>query len=213
MIHKRLISSADLSPELQNYLCNPLYTSTYQTLPHLAHIENDGVFMAVHLTDTAVCWRELVLLWRLRRSACSTSLTSSWGTTVGKLWPLRHFYLDVSQHFSVNLFGSEHIIAQTCSSSSVWYFNEWSYYLQVTQSRGLGLALCFPPLPIPIPADANAIYFLRSTHLHYHYHFPRPEHIISHFFLSYYKYFLSSLPDFSLALFNLFSTLQPQLSF
>lgn len=28
----------------------------------MAHAENDGVFVAVYLTETVLCWRELVLL-------------------------------------------------------------------------------------------------------------------------------------------------------
>lgn len=60
------------------------------------------------------------------------------------IWEALTSWTDIStwtspRHFNVNVFGSDNIISQTCSSSGVFYFTEWSYHLQVTQSRGLGL--------------------------------------------------------------------------
>lgn len=63
-----------------------------------------------------------------------------------------------SRHFNVSMFQSEHIIPQTCSSSSVFYFRGGPTICKITQSRGLGLALCFPPLPILRPADSTTIF-------------------------------------------------------
>ena len=149
----------------------------------MAHTENDGAFVAVHLTETVLCWKELVLLWELRRSTCNSLGSFSWGTMVGKLWPLfffffcsdllaRHFHLDIFQAFQC-----EHGWKWTYPIPNLlfrcfWCFSEWS--------RGLGLALCFPPLPIPRSADCNTIYIFKSS-LHHPYHFPSPEPIVSNF--------------------------------
>lgn len=128
-------------------------------------------------------------------------------------WDALTSWIDISagtspRHFNVNMFGSEHIISQNCSSSSVFHFSEWPYHLQVTESRSLGLALCFPPLPIPRPAYSCTLYFLRWPPLHHHSLSQSRVHHFPFFPLNYYKNFLFS--DFNLALSKPFSTLQPQ---
>lgn len=87
----------------------------------MAHAENDGVFVAVHLTEPV-----------LSEGACAALRVEKISTQHTRNLFLRHngrealtSWLDIStwispRHFNVNMFGSEHILSQSCSSTGVF---------------------------------------------------------------------------------------------
>lgn len=102
------------------------------------------------ITKIAVCQREPLLPWELRRSVCSTFVTSSWGTTVGCSYLQdRHSHLDIlqafqCQHVSKWAYHSPNLLFLQC-----FLFQRWSYYLQDNSVQRSWLSSLFPSTSNP----------------------------------------------------------------